>query len=118
MDNTLIAQLFIGPLFLVLAIIFRAFPPKSINSFYGYRTAYSMTSQEVWDEANRYSFNLMLWIGIIVTLTQVVLQFTVEGDLKMLIPTIMLVTLLIAMIPATEVHLRKHFDKEGKPKSR
>ncbi|MEQ8241762.1 SdpI family protein [Fulvivirga sp.] len=118
MDETILTQLLIGPLFLVLIIIFRAFPPKSINGIYGYRTPYSMKSQEAWDEANRFSLNLMLGVGIIVTLTQIVLYFTLAGQLKLIIPTILLVVLLIAIIPVTEIHLRKYFDKEGKPKGR
>ncbi|MEL7145673.1 MAG: SdpI family protein, partial [Bacteroidota bacterium] len=104
-------------LVLVLAVIFRSFPPKSINGLYGYRTAFSMKSQEVWNEGNRYSFNLMIAVGAIVTLTQIILHFTMSGNLKILMATILLVVLLIAIIPATEDHLRKHFDKEGKPKS-
>lgn len=115
MDETIITQLLIGPLFLILAIIFKTFPPKSINAIYGYRTPYSMKSQEVWDEANRYCNNLMFGVGIIVTLTQIVLFFTLEGQLKILIPTMLLVVLLVSMIPITEVHLRKNFDKEGNP---
>jgi uncharacterized membrane protein len=115
MDKTLLIQLLIGPLFLVIALIFKKFPPKTINGVYGYRTTYSMKSQEVWDEANRYSVNLMIGVGIIVTLTQLILQFMLKGQLRFTIPTILLVFLLIAIIPLTEVHLRKRFDNEGKP---
>lgn len=114
--NSLLLQLLIGPMFLAFAIIFKLFPPKSINGLYGYRTSYSMRSQEVWDEGNRFSFNLMVGIGVIVLLTQAILYFTMEGEWQLLIPTSLLVVLLVAMIPVTEAHLRKHFDEEGKPR--
>ena len=117
MDKTILTQLLIGPLFLILAIIFRTFPPKTINGVYGYRTPYSMKSQEVWDEANKFSFNLIIGVGIIITLTQLIFHFSLKGHLKLTIPTILLVVLLVAIIPITEVHIRKHFDKEGKPRT-
>jgi uncharacterized membrane protein len=50
-----------GPLLLfILFFIFSLFPPKKINSLYGYRTPNSMKSQENWDFANRYSNRLAL----------------------------------------------------------
>ena len=115
MGNPIIIHLLIGPLFLLLAIVFKLFPPKSINNLYGYRTSYSMRSKAVWDEANRFSCNLMVGIGVIVILAQVITHFTLEESLSLTIPIVLLVALLIAIIPITERHLRKNFDKEGNP---
>ena len=117
MENTLFIQLLIGPLFLVLAIIFKLFPPKSINNIYGYRTSYSMRSQAVWDEANRFSCNLMVGTGVIVIIAQIISHFMLEVGLSLTVPIVLLVVLLIAIIPITERHLRKNFDKEGNPHS-
>ncbi|MFF2912422.1 SdpI family protein [Paenibacillus sp. NPDC057934] len=40
-------------------------PPKKINSLYGYRTKRSMKNQLLWDEANRYSAELMIRYGLV-----------------------------------------------------
>ncbi|PWB20750.1 hypothetical protein DCO46_20195 [Flavobacterium sp. HTF] len=40
--------------------LFKIFPPKSINSFYGYRTSNSMKSQAKWDFAQKFSATLSL----------------------------------------------------------
>ena len=46
-------HLLIGPLMLVLSLIFFYFPPKKINLVYGHRTSMSMKNQDTWDEANK-----------------------------------------------------------------
>ncbi len=39
------------------------FPPKHINSFYGYRTSRSCKSQRNWDFAQRHCARMMAWTG-------------------------------------------------------
>jgi uncharacterized membrane protein len=45
---------------LILATLFRIFPPQNINSIYVYRTSKSKKNLVNWKIANRYSANLML----------------------------------------------------------
>ena len=45
---------------LIVAMLFRIFPPQNINSIYGYRTRKSKKNIVNWKIANRYSANLML----------------------------------------------------------
>lgn len=116
MSELFFIHFLLGPFFLVLAIIFRVYTPTSINGTYGYRTRYSMKSQEVWEEGNRYSSNLMIGVGIVVTIAQVIFYFTLSASNQILVATLLLVVLLIAIIPITEAHLRKNFDEEGKYK--
>jgi uncharacterized membrane protein len=111
-----IAHIFIGPLILGLSLIFKFFPPKKINSLYGYRTAFSMKSQEVWDEGNRYSSNLLVIVSLITSLTQVVWQLLWPGEWAFLGPVIIMCVLLIASVPLTEKHLKKHFNEDGTAK--
>ena len=63
----IISQMFIGPLMLVISIVFWKFPPKTINNLYGYRTNRSMLNQENWDFANK-EFAKMFMIGNIFTI--------------------------------------------------
>jgi uncharacterized membrane protein len=46
-----------------LGILFLYHPPKNINSFYGYRTARSMASQEAWDYAHKEAGKLWVRMG-------------------------------------------------------
>lgn len=101
----------IGPPILILAIIFKCYPPKKINDLYGYRTPRSMKSPEVWKEGNRYSSNLLLFVSVITCLSQIPSHFIFEGEWRYLTPVILMCVLLIATIPLTEIHLKKHFDK-------
>ena len=53
-----------GLLFL-LSILFYQFPPKKINSLYGYRTVKAMQNQQIWDFANGvFNKNLLIYSGI------------------------------------------------------
>src|SRR6218665_902714 len=53
-----------GGIFTVAAAIMYIFPPKKINSFYGYRTPASMKSQERWTFSQRFSAIAMLQSGL------------------------------------------------------
>ncbi|MDJ1632066.1 SdpI family protein [Bacillus velezensis] len=56
----------IGGLLMVAAgISVTFFPPKSINSLYGYRTKRSMADESQWKEGNRFSALLMILFGLI-----------------------------------------------------
>jgi len=44
-----------GVIFLMAGVITYLFPPKKINSFYGYRTSKSMRNHENWTFAQKYS---------------------------------------------------------------
>lgn len=58
----------IGIIFLVVGIIMYLFPPKNINSFYGYRTSKSMKNQETWTFAQKYSSVKMIQSSIFLLL--------------------------------------------------
>ena len=57
-----------GLIAFVVSIITIFFPPKSINAWYGYRTAKSMQSQETWDFAQKYSSSIMLKSSLLLIL--------------------------------------------------
>ena len=54
-----------GTSFFVAGLIVMKFPPKKINSLYGYRTSRSMRNQQSWDLAQQYSSRQMVLIGTI-----------------------------------------------------
>ena len=111
-----IAHLFIGPVILLLALFYKLKPPQKINDLYGYRTPRSMKSLAVWKEANRYSSNALLAVALITCISQVPSHFLLSGVWMYLLPVILMCVLLIATIPLTEAHLKKHFDDDGNPR--
>lgn len=111
----ILTNLLLGPLLLFFTIIFKIFPAKNINGLYGYRTSRSMKSQQSWDAANKYAFNLMLWVAIITCIAQLILYYTISPANTVLSTCIIMCALLIIVIPITESFLKKNFDDEGNP---
>lgn len=56
----------IGVLFIIIGLLQRYLPPKNINRWYGYRTLTARSSQQAWDEGNRYSAIYMIRAGLFV----------------------------------------------------
>ncbi len=53
--KTFSTALLCGIIFLIATVVTYFYPPKKINSLYGYRTSSSMKSQERWDFAQKIS---------------------------------------------------------------
>lgn len=58
---------------LLVILLFKIFPPKKINSWYGYRTLNSQKSYKNWCFAQRYIVALTLPLNIILFIIQLVL---------------------------------------------
>lgn len=116
-DSVFLTNLLIGPLLLMFALIFKAFPPKKRNWIYGYRTSRSQKSQKAWDAANRYSTNLMIYIAIITILAQIVFYSVLSPSKAILLACLLTTILLIGVIPMVENHLKKLEKQEKKEDS-
>ncbi|MCM3783390.1 SdpI family protein [Neobacillus mesonae] len=62
--ENLVVFSFVGVVFIIIGLFMKIKPPKRINNIYGYRTNRSMSSERMWQEANRYSAIWMIGIGI------------------------------------------------------
>lgn len=63
-ENTLFGLPFItGGIFIITGFLMLKFPPKKINSLYGYRTKSSMQNQQRWDFAQNISSKEMMKLG-------------------------------------------------------
>lgn len=107
MTQDLIIHLIISPPLLVIGYLFMRFPPKKINSFYGYRTPRSMRSQEAWDFANKYSSALMFYFFLSMPLVQLIGWFTVGPKPAALVSAVYLTVGLIALMIHTEIKLKQ-----------
>lgn len=96
-------------------------PPKTINGAYGYRTSMSMLNQDTWDYAQAAcAERWRTWGRVLALITLVVLIFALRrpgGEDYMGYYTAFEVAFLLASVAATEMDLRRTFDKEGRRKA-
>lgn len=104
--STLFLYLSVGPLLLILSLLYKKFPPGKINYFYGYRTPRSMKSQEAWDCANKYSANALVVVAILTLLVQTIAYLVIRGEQSILWASGALIIGIITTIPLTEIHLK------------
>jgi len=97
----------VGFVFSLAAFITLKFPPKKINSIYGYRTSRSMKNQENWDFAQRFSSQLMLKQGLIILATAFLLEvLPIPMEVATLISMLLLVISVIILFVQTEKRLK------------
>ncbi|MDL5045533.1 SdpI family protein [Oscillatoria amoena NRMC-F 0135] len=106
MNNPLYIHLLLGPLIVIIAFLFKRFPPRRINHLYGYRTPRSMRNQEAWDCANTYSSNAIFIVALLTCVVQVISYALLDYKNSMLVSCGFLVLGLVAVIPLTESHLK------------
>lgn len=113
------AYLIIGVALTIIAVIFKNFPSKKINMWYGYRTAVSIKNQETWDAAQKYSSQLVIIEGIILIILGVILG-VMSAKMENKIKNIILFLYILIVIPvtfvwlivSTEIYLNKNFNKK------
>ncbi len=100
-----------GFIFIIAALIQIKFPPKKINSLYGYRTKNSMKSQESWDFAQLYSAKLMLRFGAVLALISLLLNKVrlSKPEYEVIASTFIVSSVVILMINIVEKELKKRF---------
>ena len=97
----------VGLAFSIAAFITMKFPPKKINSIYGYRTARSMKSQENWDKAQRYSSRLMLKQGIVMlAIGGMLITLPISDEVSALISVSLFIISVIVLFVQTEKKLK------------
>ena len=101
-----------GLVFIAVGFIMNRYPPKTINSFYGYRTPSSMKNQEQWNFAQLYSSNLMIKLGVILCLLSI-LGFFVQcaENIALSIALAVFILFCVILIWNTEMAIKKKFKK-------
>lgn len=96
-------------------LLFVKNPPKTINSFYGYRTRRSSQSKDAWIFAHHYCGRLWFWVGcLLLPITVVGMLFLIGGDADTVgfgggMLCLVQGMLLVLTIPLTESALKKKF---------
>jgi uncharacterized membrane protein len=110
----LVASLAIALVPIILYYFWREYPPKGINRMYGYRTSLSMKNEATWRVANDYAPKFLVPVGVATIIFAITGFFVLEEFFRPVV--FFLVLSSISIIPFTEWHLHKHFDKDGNPK--
>ena len=112
--SNIFLHLIIGPLMIVISLIFFYFPPKKINLIYGHRTTLSMKNQDTWNEANKRSIHMILLVSALTCILQLIgIVFNINLETIILYATVILVAGLIIGVIVIEKQLKTIFDKEG-----
>ena len=96
-------------------------PPKTINAAYGYRTTMSMINQDTWDYAQvACAKRWRRWGRVLAMITLIVLFFALRRPTfadVLGFYTAFETAFLLASVAATEMDLRRTFDREGRRKA-
>lgn len=115
MTDSLIYVFTTNGLFFLISVLFWKFPPKKINSIYGYKTPKAMLNQQIWDFANStFNKSLLIYTGFsfiavltFVTFFKIVLTWQ---------PMALVILSLVVSVVKTEKALSINFTDEGKRK--
>lgn len=112
--NYNIVQLLMAAILLFLGLIFRFFPPKSINGP-GYRTGLSMKNLETWRKGNEISSNLLIRGGFILIFVKLICIFFIPklAVFNSIIFLVGFVTTSILCVFLTQNKLKKIFNEDG-----
>ncbi|SFI59830.1 SdpI family protein [Halpernia frigidisoli] len=113
-ENPLINITFFGGLiFIVAGFIMYKFPPKNINSLYGYRTSSSMENQEKWDFAQNYSSKEMMKLGFLLSISCLFSLITNFDNLtNMFIGLGLMILMLIILLLRVEKAIKIKFSEK------
>lgn len=110
LENPLFIIPFLGGVIFILAgFVQLKFPPKKINSLYGYRTKSSMKSNERWDFAQKLSAGEMMKSGGLLAVSSLLVFVTNFGDS---INLIIGLALMLATVPLLLLRVERKIKKK------
>lgn len=110
MNEALFFSLLTGGIFLIAGLFLFIFPPKNINGLYGYRSSFSMKSQEIWDYAQKHAGKQMMKAGLILfVIGGLFYLLSIPSELAVIFELIALLVVVILMLYFVDKHLRNQF---------
>lgn len=101
-----------GIIFVMAGLVLFKFPPKEINSLYGYRTKNSMKDQDSWDFAQRYSSTELMKFGGLLTLTAVIgIFFNPGGKIAMFLGLGLMILIVVIILIRVEKAIKSRRPK-------
>lgn len=112
MDDYMNIGLLCGVVFLIAAALMKFFPPRKINSLYGYRTSRSMQSDAHWQFAQRYSTVRMFEAALFLLAVGLVMETpAIAEKVKNIVGFVALLCVPVYLIVRTERALKIKFPK-------
>lgn len=102
----------VGLIILIAAIFYNKYPPRKINSLYGYRTLRSMKNKANWEYSNRLGATYMLWVGVLSVVVGTAITMLIDSEYTGIINVIITCVALIGTIPVIESKLKKFEQKQ------
>lgn len=109
------ASLLAGLLFLFMGFMIRKYPPRSMKTWYGYRTFSSTINQQTWDEANQYAAYVSRIMAYILIPFGLICGFVfkTQSDTFMYVTISPVIFCALLLTGLTEWHLLQVFDEDG-----
>ncbi|KAA8999806.1 SdpI family protein [Paenibacillus spiritus] len=96
-----------GLFLLAVGWILKRFPPRSINSIYGFRTSLSMSTETRWREANRYCAVLFMICGAVLLGIGMILNLFLRTEISVILLAILMLASFIVIIARVERRIKK-----------
>lgn len=111
MDSALfLIPILTGIIFTIAGFVMLKYPPKTINSLYGYRTSSSMSNQETWDFAQLYSAKQMIKLGVLLAFCSLIGLYYHPGEgISLLMGLILLMSIVYVLISSVECAIKRKF---------
>ena len=116
-DELLAAHIIMGISTIMPAVLSKAMISDEPNKFIGYRTKWSLKSNETWKFANQKMGNLMIIASLVTITVQVFTYFVIGTETALIITVIVMLISLAVVFIIIEHGLRKNFNKDGSPKT-
>ena len=101
----------------LLALFYKFFPPKKINTLYGYHMKSSMRNEDTWVEANYYAGRLLLLLSIFFLIASLVTTNLMDFSAReLVIYAVVLLSSCAGIYYLTEMHMKNMFDEQGNRK--
>lgn len=98
-----------GICFVIFGIWMSIFPPKEINSWYGYRTSSSMKNKENWTFAQKFSAKVMIAVGLgQMALSTLSFVIVLDEENRTLLAIFVLVMSMVVLIMCVERAIKKN----------
>lgn len=102
----------LGALILILGFIYKLFPAKTINIYYGYRTKLSKKNQDTWNQAQKICGFSLMGLGLFYIIVELLISkfmdtLSIDGQ------SIILVVGAAVMIFLDETYMRSTFNRDG-----
>lgn len=107
-----ISAVLIGPIFIIVGMILSKFPPKKINSLYGYRTKKSMKNETNWNVSQKYAGRMMIILGFFYSLFLLILTiFEINENVGLVLSLGLMFIMCFGIFYLTEKKLKKLSNK-------